>query len=195
MVTLPIRGTVLCRAGLVAGADRQRCAGPEDQGRHLPKDGKAIKVLDASGWDYRDSRRRSRRRGAGHPQEQEPGREVRATAPPATPGAVPVGHLPRHLPLRCHYLEGIAHNARDVDFAMRWGFGWSQGPFETWQAAGWKAIAEAVRDDIAAGKAMKRYCRCRPGCSRELTRGRACRRRSYSASANTLQARSTLPVQ
>ena len=50
------------------------------------------------------------------------------------------------------HLEGIAHNARDVDFAMRWGFGWSRGPFETWQAAGWKAIAEAVRDDIAAGK-------------------------------------------
>ena len=27
-------------------------------------------------------------------------------------------------------------NARDVDLAIRWGFGWTQGPFETWQARG-----------------------------------------------------------
>jgi len=51
-------------------------------------------------------------------------------------------------------LEHIADNARDVDFAMRWGFGWAQGPFETWQAAGWQEIAQAIAADIAAGKAM-----------------------------------------
>jgi 3-hydroxyacyl-CoA dehydrogenase len=51
-------------------------------------------------------------------------------------------------------LENVADNARDLDFAMRWGFGWSQGPFETWQAAGWADIAQAVAADIAAGKAM-----------------------------------------
>lgn len=52
------------------------------------------------------------------------------------------------------HLGAIADNARDVDLAMRWGFGWSQGPFETWQAAGWQAIAQAVREDIDSGKAM-----------------------------------------
>jgi 3-hydroxyacyl-CoA dehydrogenase len=36
------------------------------------------------------------------------------------------------------HLESIADNARDVDFALRWGFGWKQGPFELWQAAGWQ---------------------------------------------------------
>jgi 3-hydroxyacyl-CoA dehydrogenase len=70
-------------------------------------------------------------------------------------------------------------------------FGWAQGPFETWQAAGWKAIAEAVQDDIAAGKAMSAR-RCRPGCfARD---GVHAAEGSYSASANALQARSTLPV-
>ena len=34
------------------------------------------------------------------------------------------------------HLATIAETARDVDLAMRWGFGWSVGPFETWQAAG-----------------------------------------------------------
>ncbi len=52
------------------------------------------------------------------------------------------------------HLEEIADNARDVDFAIRWGYGWSQGPFETWQAAGWKQITEWINADIAAGKAM-----------------------------------------
>lgn len=51
-------------------------------------------------------------------------------------------------------LEDIADTARDVDLAIRWGYGWKQGPFETWQAAGWKRIAQWIQDDIAAGKAM-----------------------------------------
>jgi 3-hydroxyacyl-CoA dehydrogenase len=52
------------------------------------------------------------------------------------------------------HLESIADNARDVDFALRWGFGWNNGPFETWQAAGWQQIATWVQEDIAAGKAL-----------------------------------------
>ena len=35
------------------------------------------------------------------------------------------------------HLGDIAESARDIDFAMRWGFGTSQGPFELWQQAGW----------------------------------------------------------
>lgn len=52
------------------------------------------------------------------------------------------------------HLAAIADNARDVDLAIRWGFGWTAGPFETWQAAGFGEVAQWVRDDIAAGKAL-----------------------------------------
>ncbi|MGZ9711820.1 3-hydroxyacyl-CoA dehydrogenase/enoyl-CoA hydratase family protein [Glaciimonas sp. GNP009] len=52
------------------------------------------------------------------------------------------------------HLDAIADNARDIDFAMRWGFGWSVGPFEIWQAAGWQQIAGWVKEDIDAGKAL-----------------------------------------
>lgn len=52
-------------------------------------------------------------------------------------------------------LDQIADNARDADFAMRWGYGWKQGPFETWQAAGWKQVADWIAEDIAEGKAME----------------------------------------
>jgi 3-hydroxyacyl-CoA dehydrogenase len=52
------------------------------------------------------------------------------------------------------HLEAIADNARDLDLAIRWGFGWNQGPFEIWQAAGWQQMAKWIADDIAAGKTM-----------------------------------------
>ncbi len=54
------------------------------------------------------------------------------------------------------HLESIADTARDVDFAMRWGFGTQQGPFELWQAAGWKQVADWVKADIDAGDALSK---------------------------------------
>jgi len=52
------------------------------------------------------------------------------------------------------HLDTVADTAREIDFAMRWGFGSQQGPFELWQAAGWKQVAEWVASDIADGKAL-----------------------------------------
>jgi 3-hydroxyacyl-CoA dehydrogenase len=52
------------------------------------------------------------------------------------------------------HLESIAESARDIDFAMRWGFGASQGPFELWQQAGWLQVANWIKEDIDAGKAL-----------------------------------------
>jgi 3-hydroxyacyl-CoA dehydrogenase len=52
------------------------------------------------------------------------------------------------------HLASIADTARDVDFAMRWGFGMKQGPFELWQEAGWLQVANWIKEDIAAGKTL-----------------------------------------
>ena len=52
------------------------------------------------------------------------------------------------------HLHSIAETARDVDQAMRWGFGMKQGPFELWQEAGWLEVARMVQEDIDAGKAL-----------------------------------------
>jgi 3-hydroxyacyl-CoA dehydrogenase len=54
------------------------------------------------------------------------------------------------------HLADIAETARDVDQAMRWGFGMKQGPFELWQEAGWLEVAKMVQEDIAAGKALSK---------------------------------------
>ncbi|MGA2551459.1 MAG: 3-hydroxyacyl-CoA dehydrogenase/enoyl-CoA hydratase family protein [Burkholderiaceae bacterium] len=54
------------------------------------------------------------------------------------------------------HLKDIAESARDVDFALRFGFGQERGPFESWQAAGWKEVAAWVQEDIDAGKALSK---------------------------------------
>jgi 3-hydroxyacyl-CoA dehydrogenase len=54
------------------------------------------------------------------------------------------------------HLAEIAETARDVDQAMRWGFGMKQGPFELWQEAGWLQVAQWIQEDIAAGKALSK---------------------------------------
>ncbi len=52
------------------------------------------------------------------------------------------------------HLGSIAESAREIDFAMRWGYGWETGPFEDWQAAGWTQVANWVKEDIEQGKAL-----------------------------------------
>jgi 3-hydroxyacyl-CoA dehydrogenase len=38
----------------------------------------------------------------------------------------------------------IAHSIDDIDRAMRWGFAWDLGPFETWDAIGVRTVVEAL---------------------------------------------------
>ncbi|MCB1769593.1 MAG: 3-hydroxyacyl-CoA dehydrogenase/enoyl-CoA hydratase family protein [Candidatus Competibacteraceae bacterium] len=88
-------------------------------------------------------------------------------------------------------LAEIADNARDVDFAIRWGFGWSMGPFEIWQVAGWKQVAAWIEDDIATGKTMTKTPL--PAWVRQVD-GVHRPEGSYSAAEDAYKPRSTLPV-
>jgi 3-hydroxyacyl-CoA dehydrogenase len=91
------------------------------------------------------------------------------------------------------HLGEIADNARDLDFAIRWGFGWNQGIFEIWQAAGWQRVAEWIAADIAAGKAMANVPL--PAWTMEPARnGVHTPQGSYSPVDNTYRQRSRLSV-
>ncbi len=90
------------------------------------------------------------------------------------------------------HLEAIADNARDVDFAMRWGFGMKQGPFELWQEAGWQQVAEWVKADIDAGKALSTAPL--PAWVFDGRSGVHTAEGSWSPSRKTDVPRSTLPV-
>ncbi|MCX7178684.1 MAG: 3-hydroxyacyl-CoA dehydrogenase/enoyl-CoA hydratase family protein, partial [Proteobacteria bacterium] len=90
------------------------------------------------------------------------------------------------------HLADIADNARDVDFAMRWGFGWNQVPFETWQAAGWQQVAAWVKEDIDAGKALANVPL--PAWVFDGREGVHNAEGAYSPVRNAYAARSALPV-
>jgi len=90
------------------------------------------------------------------------------------------------------HLATIADSAREVDFAMRWGFGAKQGPFELWQEAGWQQVATWVQEDIAAGKAL-----CNAPLPAWVFDGRTgvhTPEGSWSAATGTCVPRSSLPV-
>jgi len=91
------------------------------------------------------------------------------------------------------HLAAIAHNARDLDFAIRWGFGWDSGPFEIWQAAGWQQIAGWIAEDIAAGRAMAKAPL--PAWVTDPARSGVHRPQgSYAPASDSYQPRSALPV-
>ncbi len=91
------------------------------------------------------------------------------------------------------HLQHIADNARDLDLAVRWGFGWDSGPFEIWQAAGWQQVAEWISADIAAGETMA--AEPLPAWVTEAARtGAHDMQGSYAPAGNEIQARSMLPV-
>ena len=91
------------------------------------------------------------------------------------------------------HLESIADNARDLDLAIRWGFGWNLGPFEIWQGAGWSSVAQWISDDISAGKTMT--ATPLPAWAGEAGRAGVHEAQgSYAPATKTVMARSTLPV-
>ncbi|HRP75071.1 MAG TPA: 3-hydroxyacyl-CoA dehydrogenase/enoyl-CoA hydratase family protein [Rhodocyclaceae bacterium] len=119
------------------------------------KEGKQIMVLDLASQDYRPSAGEIAPEVAEILKNRNPAERFAQLRASEHPQAQFLWSIFRDVFHYCaHHLADIADNARDVDLAMRWGFGWAQGPFETWQAAGWPDIAEALKADIAAGRAM-----------------------------------------
>ena len=46
-----------------------------------------------------------------------------------------------------HIAATVAHSLNDIDYAMRWGFGWELGPFELWDAIGVSDVCAALGID------------------------------------------------
>ncbi|TDJ35366.1 MAG: 3-hydroxyacyl-CoA dehydrogenase/enoyl-CoA hydratase family protein [Gammaproteobacteria bacterium] len=119
------------------------------------KEGKHIRVLDLKTGEYRPSEASVDDSVAGILREKDPAARFRLLRENDHPQAQFLWAMFRDL---FHYsayqLADIADNARDLDFAIRWGYGWQLGPFETWQASGWAQIAKWIGQDVTAAKAM-----------------------------------------
>ncbi len=158
------------------------------------KKGKDILVLDLAAQDYRPSTGKIDDEVAAMLKIKNPAEQIAALRASANPQAQFLWSIFRDLWHYCAVqLSDIAHSARDIDFAIRWGFGYKLGPFETWQAAGWQQIASWIAEDIAAGKAMAKVPL--PAWVMEAGRvGVHSEAGSYSASSKSVVARSALPV-
>jgi 3-hydroxyacyl-CoA dehydrogenase len=157
------------------------------------KVGKDIVVLDPEKQDYRPSDRKAADEVVEILKIRNPAEKFAKLRESAHPQAQFLWAAFRDLfHYSAYHLADIAHTARDVDLAIRWGYGWSLGPFETWQAAGWKQVAQWIADDIAAGKAMSDAPL--PAWVLDGRDGVHAAAGSYSPADNALVPRSTLPV-
>ena len=157
------------------------------------KQGKEIQVLDPALKDYRASTGTVADEVAAILKNRNPAEKFAALRAANHPQAQFLWAIFRDVFHYCAVqLEHIADNARDIDFAMRWGFGWAQGPFETWQAAGWQEIAAAIAADIAAGKSMS--AAPLPAWVTDGRGGVHAPAGSWSASKHAYVPRSALPV-
>jgi 3-hydroxyacyl-CoA dehydrogenase len=119
------------------------------------KAGKDILVLDLEQQDYRPADRKAADEVVAILKTKDPAEKFRQLRGSQHPQAKFLWAVFRDLfHYSAYHLADIAETARDVDLAIRWGYGWSLGPFETWQAAGWKQVAQWIADDIVAGEAM-----------------------------------------
>src|SRR5690554_289745 len=119
------------------------------------KAGKDILVLDLEKQDYRPADRKAADEVVEILKTKDPAEKFRRLRESQHPQAQFLWAVFRDLfHYSAYHLADIAETARDVDLTIRWGYGWSLGPFETWQAAGWKQVAQWIADDIVAGKAM-----------------------------------------
>jgi 3-hydroxyacyl-CoA dehydrogenase len=157
------------------------------------KVGKDIVVLDLARQDYRAADQKASDEVAAILAIRDPAEKFAKLRASTDPQAQFLWAVFRDL---FHYtafhLADIADTARDVDFAIRWGYGWQLGPFETWQAAGWQQVAGWIAEDIAAGKAMSSAPL--PAWVSDGRTGVHGKDGSYSASQNKSLPRSSHPV-
>ena len=157
------------------------------------KVGKEIHVLDLGKQDYRIADRAAAPEVVEILKLKDPARKFAKLRESRHPQAQFLWAAFRDLfHYSAYHLADIAETARDVDLAIRWGYGWSLGPFETWQAAGWKQVAEWIADDIVAGKAMSDAPL--PDWVFDGRDGVHAAEGSYSPGKNAKLPRSTLPV-
>jgi 3-hydroxyacyl-CoA dehydrogenase len=177
----------------LAGLIEKGALGQKTGGGFYKKVGKDIVVLDVAKGDFRPSEQKPSDEVAAILAIRDPAEKFGKLRASADPQAQFLWSTFRDLfHYTAYHLADIADTARDVDFAIRWGYGWKLGPFETWQAAGWQQVAQWIDEDIKAGKAMSDAPL--PAWVTDGRKGVHSKEGSWSASAGSYKPRSQHPV-
>lgn len=119
------------------------------------KNGKVIEVYDLESRDYRPAKGEVSEELKRIMKTSDPSQRMQLLVASNDKQAKFLTACYRDLFHYCAYhLQDIASNVRDVDLAIRWGFGWQQGPFETWQIAGLAEMKAIIEKGIAAKESL-----------------------------------------
>jgi len=180
---------------VLAGLIAEGALGQKTRAGFFRKLGKDIEVLDPAARAYRKAEGVVDPAVAEILAQRHPGEKLARLRAHPHPQAQFLWAIFRDLfHYSAYHLAAIADNARDVDLALRWGFGWAMGPFELWQAAGWKDVAGRLAEDIAAGKTLANVPLPAWVSDGPAAAGVHTATGAYSASANAFVPRSSLPV-
>jgi len=129
--------------------------GNKTKGGIYKKVGRDITVLDIKTGEYRPSTGKAAKEVVDILKEKDTVKRFQALKLSDHPEAQFVYSIFRDsFHYAAYHLPVIADNARDADLALRWGFGWKEGLFETWQKAGWKQFSQWIKEDNANGKTV-----------------------------------------
>ncbi|BCD91442.1 3-hydroxyacyl-CoA dehydrogenase [Francisella halioticida] len=119
------------------------------------KESDGIKVLDLDTKEYRPSNKKSDKEVLEILSEKNWGKKLEGLRNSDNIQAQFIWATFREMFLYTAHLVGdISNFPKDMDLAIRWGFGWKQGIFEIWQLAGWHKVAKWLEKDISAGRAL-----------------------------------------
>jgi 3-hydroxyacyl-CoA dehydrogenase len=172
--------------GLIA----QGALGQKTKGGIYRKDGKTITVLDVASQAYRPSAGEVAPEVLAILKKRNPADKFAQLRASSTRRRSSCGRssATSSTTARCSWRHRRQRPRRGPRDAL--GLRLGAGPFETWQAAGWQAIAAAIQADIDAGLAMSRAA---AGLGLRRPPGRACAEGSWSARRRP-QAALDLPV-
>ncbi len=124
-----------------------------------------VLALDLQTLDYRPRRKLASPAVEAARLEADPGRRLAALAGSEDPaGRFVWGALAAGLSYAATVAGEIADDAETVDRAMRWGFGWEIGPFQTWDTLGPATVVGRLRDEGRPVPALAAAVAAGPGC-------------------------------
>ncbi len=122
--------------------------GQKSRAGFYKKEGKAIRTLDTATLEYRDKVKPDLPELKKIKRVESPSRRLGDLISGDGRAATFAWHvLSRVLAYSATIASDIAGDLTQIDRAMRWGFNWDLGPFETWQALGVAEIAGRLRSE------------------------------------------------
>jgi 3-hydroxyacyl-CoA dehydrogenase len=124
--------------------------GDKTKGGFYKKTGDTLQTLDPATGQYRPNKGNDDIAKATKSVAKVDDPKERVKKLVATPG--PVGEfawtvLSRSLAYAARRIPDITESVEAIDNAMKWGYGWDLGPFETWDALGFAATADRMKAD------------------------------------------------